>query len=321
MSLSLLLALAIKMAAGLLADRVLGEAKRFHPLVGFGRWAGGVERACRRLFFGTNETGMRLAGLLAWALAVLPWVALALWLRALHPQAHWVVDSMLLYFALGGRSLAEHAQAVATPLAAGDLDAARERVGWIVSRDTRALDAEGVAKAATESVLENGNDAVFGALLWFVLGGGAGVVLFRLANTLDAMWGYRTPRHLHFGWAAARIDDLLNWLPARLTALTYALLGRTRKALECWRTQAPAWDSPNAGPVMAAGAGALGVRLGGAAIYHGREERRPQLGEGRDADVDAIDAAVALVRRGALLWLALCGALGVATTLAGAGGA
>jgi adenosylcobinamide-phosphate synthase len=321
MSLPLLLALAIKMAAGLLADRVFGEAKRFHPLVGFGRWAGGVERACRRLFFGTNETGMRLAGLLAWALAVLPWVALALWLRALHPQAHWVVDSMLLYFALGGRSLAEHAQAVATPLAAGDLDAARERVGWIVSRDTRALDAEGVAKAATESVLENGNDAVFGALLWFVLGGGAGVVLFRLANTLDAMWGYRTPRHLHFGWAAARIDDLLNWLPARLTALTYALLGRTRKALECWRTQAPAWDSPNAGPVMAAGAGALGVRLGGAAIYHGREERRPLLGEGRDADVDAIDAAVALVRRGALLWLALCGALGVATTLAGAGGA
>ena len=321
MSLSLLLVLAIKMAAALLADRVFGEARRFHPLVGFGRWAGWVEQACRRLFFGTNETGMRLAGLLAWALAVLPWVALALWLRALHPQAHWVVDSMLLYFALGGRSLAEHARAVATPLAAGDLDAARERVGWIVSRDTRALDTEGVARAATESVLENGNDAVFGALLWFVLGGGAGVVLFRLANTLDAMWGYRTPRHLHFGWAAARIDDLLGWLPARLTALTYALLGHTRRALACWRTQAPAWDSPNAGPVMAAGAGALGVRLGGAAIYHGREEHRPALGEGRGADVDAIRAAVALVRRGALLWLGLTAALGLATTLMGGGGA
>ena len=318
---SLLLVLTLKMAAGLLADRVFGEARRFHPLVGFGRWAGWVEQACRRLFLGTNETGMRLAGLLAWALAVLPWVALALWLRALHPQAHWVVDSMLLYFALGGRSLAEHALAVATPLAAGDLDAARTRVGWIVSRDTRALDAEGVAKAATESVLENGNDAVFGALLWFVLGGGAGVVLFRLANTLDAMWGYRTPRHLYFGWAAARIDDLLGWLPARLTALTYAWLGDTRRALACWRAQAPAWDSPNAGPVMAAGAGALGVRLGGAATYHGRAEHRPALGEGRGADVDAIRAAVALVRRGALLWLGLTAVLGVATTLAGGGGA
>ena len=321
MSLSLLLVLAVKMAAGLLADRVFGEARRFHPLVGFGRWAGWVEQVCRQLFFGTSETGMRLAGLLAWALAVLPWVALALWLRALHPQAHWVVDSALLYFTLGGRSLAEHAQAVATPLAAGELDAARERVGWIVSRDTHALDTEGVARAATESVLENGNDAVFGALLWFVLGGGAGVVLFRLANTLDAMWGYRTPRHLHFGWAAARIDDLLGWLPARLTALTYALLGHTRRALACWRAQAPAWDSPNAGPVMAAGAGALGVRLGGAAIYHGREEHRPALGEGRGADVDAIRAAVALVRRGALLWLGLTAALGLAATLVGGGGA
>ncbi len=321
MSSSLLLVLTLKMAAGLLADRVCGEARRFHPLVGFGRWAGWVEQACRRLFFGTNETGMRLAGVLAWALAVLPWVALALWLRTLHPLAHWGVDCALLYFALGGRSLAEHALAVATPLAAGNLDAARARVGWIVSRDTRALDAEGVAKAATESVLENGNDAVFGALLWFALGGGAGVVLFRLANTLDAMWGYRTPRHLHFGWAAARIDDLLGWLPARLTALTYALLGHTRTALACWRTQAPRWDSPNAGPVMAAGAGALGVCLGGAAIYHGREERRPLLGEGRGADVDAIRAAVALVRRGALLWLALTAILGVAMTLAGGGGA
>jgi len=321
MSLSLLLVLAVKMAAGLLADRVFGEARRFHPLVGFGRWAGWVEQVCRQLFFGTSETGMRLAGLLAWALAVLPWVALALWLRALHPQAHWVVDSALLYFTLGGRSLAEHAQAVATPLAAGELDAARERVGWIVSRDTRALDTEGVARAATESVLENGNDAVFGALFWFMLAGAPGVVLIRLANTLDAMWGYRTPRHLHFGWAAARIDDLLGWLPARLTALTYALLGHTGRALACWRAQAPAWDSPNAGPVMAAGAGALGVRLGGAAIYHGREEHRPALGEGRGADVDAIRAAVALVRRGALLWLGLTAALGLAATLVGGGGA
>ncbi|MBP8217685.1 MAG: cobalamin biosynthesis protein, partial [Thauera sp.] len=191
---SLLLILALKMAVGLLADRAFGEVRRFHPLVGFGRWAGWVERGWRRLFYGANETGIRLAGVLAWALAVLPWVGIVLWLRGVHPQAHWVVDVGLLYLALGGRSLVEHAQAIAVPLAAGNLDEARTRVGWIVSRDTSALDAEGVAKAATESVLENGNDAVFGALFWFVLGGGAGALLFRLANTLDAMWGYRTPR-------------------------------------------------------------------------------------------------------------------------------
>lgn len=297
---SFALILVAKFAAGLLADRLFGEVRRFHPLVGFGRWARAVEDAVRRIV-GKH----RLAGLLAWALAVLPWVALALIARAAHPLAHWPVDIALLYFSLGGRSLAEHAEAVAAPLAAGNLAAARERVGWIVSRDTRELDPAGVARAGTESVLENGNDAVFGALFWFLLGGGAGVLLFRLANTLDAMWGYRTPRYLRFGWAAARIDDVLNALPARLTALTYALLGNTRRALACWRVQAPAWDSPNAGPVMAAGAGALGVALGGGAIYHGQWEERPPLGEGPAPDAGSLRAAIALVRRGTLLWLAV----------------
>lgn len=310
MLLSLPTVLVLKMAAGLLADRLFGEVRRFHPLVGFGRWARAVEATVRRLF---GE--QRVAGVLAWALAVLPWAALAPWLRGLHPLAHWPVDIVLLYFALGGQSLAEHAEAIAVPLDAGDLDEARRRVGWIVSRDTRALDAEGVARAGTESVLENGNDAVFGALFWFLLGGGVGVLLFRLANTLDAMWGYRTPRYLHFGWAAARIDDLLNAVPSRLTALTYALLGNTRRALACWRAQAPAWDSPNAGPVMAAGAGAIGVALGGAAIYHGKLEQRPPLGEGPPPDARAIRAAVALVRRGVLLWWLVAAAVALAFPL------
>ena len=300
------------MATGLVADRLLGEVRRFHPLVGFGRWAHAVEGATRR-----RVGEHRGAGVLAWALAVLPWVVLALALRAMHPLAHWPIDIALLYFALGGRSLAEHAEAVAAPLDAGDLDTARVRVSWIVSRDTDALDAAGVARAGTESVLENGNDAVFGALFWFVLGGAGGVLLFRLANTLDAMWGYRTPRYLRFGWAAARIDDALNALPARLTALTYAVLGNTRSALHCWRTQAAAWDSPNAGPVMAAGAGAIGVALGGGAIYHGQWEQRPPLGAGRTPDARAIRAAITLVRRGAVLWLAITSALALVMALAG----
>ncbi|WBL64853.1 adenosylcobinamide-phosphate synthase CbiB [Thauera sp. WB-2] len=294
------LVLTCKLAAGVLADRLLGEPRRLHPLVGFGRWAAAVEAAVRRI-----AGDGRLAGVLAWSVAVLPWVGLVLVLRALTPWAHWVVDIALLYFALGARSLAEHAEAIAAPLATGELAQARERVGWIVSRDTASLDATGVAAAGTESVLENGNDAVFGALFWFVVAGGAGALLFRLANTLDASWGYRTPRYLRFGWAAARIDDLLNLVPARLTALTYAVLGRTRSALACWRRQAPAWDSPNAGPVMAAGAGALGVALGGPAVYHGKLEQRPPLGTGAAPDAATIRAAVALVRHGVLLWLGL----------------
>lgn len=294
--------------AGVLLDRLLGEPRRAHPLVAFGRLAGWLQaRANPAARQGSPAT--RVSGLLAWALAVLPPVALAGWLR-LHAGA-WaaVLDVLLLYFALGARSLTEHALAVSRPLAAGDLGAARQRVGWMVSRDTTRLDEAGVARAATESVLENGNDAVFGALFWFFVLGGPGALLFRLSNTLDAMWGYRTPRLRCFGWAAARIDDLLNFVPARLTALSYALCGAgsgaTRRALACWRTQAPAWDSPNAGPVMAAGAGALGLALGGAAIYHGRTEQRPPLGEGASPCAADIERASALVGHAVTLWLVL----------------
>jgi adenosylcobinamide-phosphate synthase len=224
-----------------LLDRLLGEAQRFHPLVGFGNLVATIEKRLNRR--------TRLTGVFSWMIAVLPAAGLAFMLR---PSAPFVIDVLLLYFALGAQSLAEHAEAVAKPLREGRLDEARQRVGWIVSRETSQLDESGVAKAGVESVLENGNDAIFGTLFWFALLGGPGALLFRLANTLDAMWGYRTERFNHFGWAAARIDDGLNWLPARLTALTYALLGQTRNALACWRTQAPGWESPNAGPVMSA---------------------------------------------------------------------
>lgn len=289
---------ALAALAAVLLDRWLGEPRRWHPLVGFGRLADRAERLLRAGAPG-HALGNRLRGLAAWTLLVLPCGALALWL------AHPLLDVLLLWLALGGKSLGEHARAVAAPLAAGDLVAARARVGLIVSRDTTQLDADGVATAAVESVLENGNDAVFGALFWFFLFGGAGALLFRLANTLDAMWGYKDARRLHFGWAAARLDDLLNFIPARLTALTYALLGCTRTALACWRAQAGQWGSPNAGPVMAAGAGALKVGVGGTAIYHGAAEQRPRLGTGVPATVADIPRAVALVERGLWLWLAL----------------
>ena len=298
------MALPLAAVAGVLLDRMFGEVSRWHPLVGFGRLAAGLEQRLNR------GRARRTQGLGAWALAVLPWVALAAWLRG-PGLVGWLLDVGLLYLALGGRSLAEHAERVAADLRSGDLAAAREHVGWIVSRNTSALDSSGVAKACVESTLENGNDAVFGALFWFALLGGPGAVLFRLANTLDAMWGYKTERFLAFGWAAARIDDLLNYVPARLTALSYALCGRTRIALACWRRQAPVWESPNAGPVMSAGAGSLGLALGGPAIYHGQLEERPVLGAGRAAQAEDILRALSLVRRCIMLWLAVLLACGV----------
>jgi adenosylcobinamide-phosphate synthase len=213
--------------------------------------------------------------------------------------------AITLYLALGLRSLGEHAHPVIAALQVADLPAARAAVGRIVSRDTAVLDATQVAAAATESVLENGSDAVFAALFWGVLLGAPGAVLYRLSNTLDAMWGYRTPRYANFGWAAARIDDALNWLPARLTAVTYAALGRTRAAIRCARRQGRGWKSPNAGPVMAAGAGALHVQLGGPAPYHGHWQARPPLGEGAAATANSVQRALRLVRAGVALWLLL----------------
>ena len=287
----------IAMAAVAL-DWLVGEPRRFHPLVGFGRLAQACEYRCRS----PGNSSPRLQrwwGVVALTLLIVPFVAVIALLSAV-PKFGLFVDILALYFALGHRSLHDHARPVARALRANDEPEARRRVSLMVSRDSAALDIE---NAATESVLENGNDGVFGALFWFAVAGGAGAVLYRLANTLDAMWGYRNERYLYFGWAAARFDDVLNYIPARLTALTYAVLGHTRLALHCWRAQAPAWDSPNAGPVMAAGAGALGVSLGGPACYEGEWHDRPPLGAGRKPTADDIERALKLVRYGVVLWL------------------
>ncbi len=304
---------ALALVTGLALDLALGEARRWHPLVGFGRWAQVLERRLNRAA-GPGDgrqgglAGSRPVGLLAWMAAVLPpvlvftgvslaasasgWLALA-----------WLLDAVVLYLALGARSLFDHVRPVAVSLVRGDLPAARGAVQRVVTRDCSTLDEAGVAGAAVETTLENGNDAVFGTLFWFAVAGGTGALVYRLANTLDAMWGYRTERFLRFGWAAARIDDALNWVPARLTAASYALSGRTVQALQCWRSQAPAWDSPNAGPVMAAGAGALALRLGGEATYHGRVEHRPPLGAGETPKAADVDRALVLVARSLLVWL------------------
>lgn len=281
--------------AALLLDRLLGDPRRWHPLAGFGQVAMWLER---RIY-----APQRLRGALAVMLLLVAPATVAAQLAAL-PVAGPLFSVLILYFTLGQRSLAEHAQRVADALHGGDLALAREQVGMLVSRDTAAMLPADVARAGVESVLENGNDAVFGALFWFIVAGAPGALLYRLANTLDAMWGYRNLRYRYFGWAAARFDDLLNLIPARLTALTYAALGHAGQALACWRSQARHWDSPNAGPVMAAGAGSLGVSLGGPASYHGQLEVRPSLGNGPDATAADIERALALVRRGVGVWLA-----------------
>lgn len=283
--------------AAVALDYWLGEPRRYHPLVGFGNLAHWVEAQLNPESRQALSI-QRFAGIFGVALLLIPFATLAFWLCKLSP----LVDVLLLTFAIGHKSLHQHARAVSTALQAGNEEEARKAASYMVSRDSAALEP---VPATVESVLENGNDGVFGALFWFLLAGGTGALIFRLANTLDAMWGYKNPRFLYFGWAAARLDDVLDYIPARLTALTYALLGKTRIALHCWHTQAPVWDSPNAGPVMAAGAGALGIKLGGAACYQGEWHDRPTLGAGKAAEPADIGRALTLVRHGVYLWLGL----------------
>jgi len=301
----------------LVLDLLLGEAKRYHPLVGFGSLVLRVERTFNRRQ-NDHKTIGRCMGSFAYLLLVAP-IVLFSWVLELYFNDHVLIQILfcawVLYIAIGWQSLLQHANAISIPLQLGDLNGARQAVGMIVSRDTASLEEADIASAATESVLENGADAIFSAIFWFVIAGVPGVVLYRLSNTLDAMWGYKTARFLYFGWCAARVDDVLNFIPARLTAASYAILGNTRLAIQCWKAQGRSWKSPNAGPVMAAGAGALSVSLGGAAPYHGEWQTRPQLGplpEERikgerqyKATANSIEQACALVNKTVVLWLVI----------------
>ena len=300
--------------AAALLDGLLGEPSHWHPLVGFGRFAQRLEEWLNPSAISRPAENAAARGYFGGVIAVLTAVTppvLVLW--ALDRYTHFapLLAIGILYLVIGHRSLHEHANSVERALRRGDLAEARRRVGAIVSRDTSDMDLHRIAGATVESLLENGNDALFGALFWFLLAGVPGALTYRLINTLDAMWGYRTDRYRQFGWAAARLDDVMNFLPARLTALSYAVVGHAATALRCWRLQAPAWDSPNAGPVMASGAGALQVRLGGGAFYHGRWRERSDLGEGRPVEIGDISRARRLVLRALLLWIGVAALIGL----------
>ena len=252
--------------------------------------------------------------------------AVALGIIALAAGAGWAVQAALLTLSVGwlgtalvavaawplvaARSLHDHVAAVARPLAAGDIGAARAAVAMIVGRDPQALDPAGIARAATESLAENASDGVIAPLVWGLALGLPGIAAYKAINTLDSMIGHRTPRHEAFGWAAARIDDAANLIPARLTGGLFALAsGRPRAAWACVMRDAPRHRSPNAGWPEAAMAGALNVRLSGPRVYGDRISAEPWINAAaRDPEAADLGRALAVYRRAmALAALLLAG--------------
>jgi len=274
-------------ALGFVADRALGDPARLHPVAGFGTVAAWAERRMWR-------AGRVVGAVYAAALVVAAWVATAVLVRRLPASA-----CAVLWVTLGGRSLERAALELQAALDAGDLARARAVAPTLVGRDPSALGADELTRAAIESVAENTSDAVVAPLVWMAVFGPAGAAAYRAINTLDAMVGHRDERHLRFGWAAARLDDAANWLPARVTALLAVALsgGRRRQAWRAAFSDGARHPSPNAGRAEGAFAGALGVRLGGVNRYaHGLEER-PQLGDGAAPRSGDIARAAALARR------------------------
>ncbi|MGY1671205.1 cobalamin biosynthesis protein [Geodermatophilus sp. SYSU D00710] len=292
---------ALGLALGAGADLLLADPARRHPVAGFGSLAAALER---RLWRESRAAGAGHAAVLVAAAAGLG-TAVDRATRD-RPAARTAAVALATWTVLGGTSLGRAAGAVAGALEAGDLPAARALLPTLAGRDPSALDAGELARATVESVAENTSDAAVAPLVWGALAGLPGLLGYRAVNTLDAMVGHRSPRYALFGWAAARADDVANWLPARLTAaLTVAVAplagGSPRGALRVWRRDGAAHPSPNAGRCEAAAAGALGLRLGGRNVYGSRVEDRPVLGDGRAPDSDDVARAVRLSRA---VWLA-----------------
>lgn len=300
---------------GFVADALVGDPRRGHPVAGFGRCATRLESITYR---DSRIVGAAHAAVLVAALTAAGSVAQRRLCRTRRTGAAVVLTAAATWVTLGGTTLTRTGTTMADLLEAGDIDGARALLPALCGRDPAVLDAGGLTRAACESVAENTADAQVAPLVWAALGGMPAALAYRAINTLDAMIGHRSPRYARFGWAAARSDDVANYLPARLTgvlAMACAPLvgGSAVSAARAWHRDAARHPSPNAGVAEAAFAGALGVRLGGPTQYRHQLEIRPSLGDGPAPDVDDLRRAVRLSR------MVQVSALGVALAISGVG--
>ena len=284
----------------LLLEWLLGDpSNRWHPVAWFGSWAGRLERSF--------HADSRLRGCCLWIAALLPPLALIVVIHSALPST-WrlLFDALALWCCLGWCTLSRRVHCV---IAAGDVVSAREAGGHLVSRDVQAMKIVDARRAALESMVENASDAVVASLFWFLVLGMPGAVAHRMINTLDAMWGYRNPRYARFGWFAARMDDIVNWVPARITAVALLILAGRVRDWHMLIVQARTHASPNAGWPEAALALAAGIRLGGPVMREGRLDVRPDYGPllAREPDECASRVAASMVNR-TLLVIALLAA-------------
>nr|WP_042189804.1 cobalamin biosynthesis protein [Kibdelosporangium sp. MJ126-NF4]CEL18888.1 Adenosylcobinamide-phosphate synthase [Kibdelosporangium sp. MJ126-NF4]CTQ95308.1 Adenosylcobinamide-phosphate synthase (EC 6.3.1.10) [Kibdelosporangium sp. MJ126-NF4] len=287
---------AVGLLLGVVADGVFGDPRRRHPVAGFGAVAQRLEKL---VYQDRKLPGVVYTGILAGSAVAVGVAAERLGRR--HPLLRVLTTATATWIALGGKSLATEGTSMGRELDSGDIDAARKRLPSLCGRDPQALDATALARATVESVAENTSDAVVAPLFWGALFGVPGLLGYRAINTMDAMVGHRSPRYRNFGWASARLDDVVNLVPARAAAaLTVAgapvVGGSAQGAWHAWQRDATAHPSPNAGRVEAAFAGALEIRLGGRTVYSYGVEERPVLGTGRSPDAGHVTRAVELSR-------------------------
>ncbi len=279
---------------GYLADLLVDDPKRGHPVAGFGAAASALERVTYR---DSRIAGAAHFGVLVGATGM---AGVALQRVGGRRGSLWPVAAAT-WVSLGGTSLTRTGWAMSELLGRSDIEAARQRLPSLCGRDPALLDTAGLTRAAVESVAENTSDAHVTPLLWAVVGGAPAVLCYRAVNTLDSMIGHRSKHYVRFGWAAARLDDVANYIGARVTAALVVICapllgGSPARALRAWRRDAAQHPSPNAGVVEAAFAGALGVRLGGPTQYHYGLQIRPSLGEGPAPSVADLRRAVLLSR-------------------------
>jgi len=270
-----------------------------HPVTWLGKLISHMDKSLNRMEW--HPPTRRLMGLLTAAFIILICIVSGQIIQNAVGQGilGFLISFLLAWPLLASRSLYSHVKDVAQPLELMDLRSAREAVSMIVGRDPKQLDTAGVGRAAIESLAENTSDGVVAPIFWGLIFGLPGILAYKAINTMDSMIGYKTPKHLDFGWAAARIDDLANWVPARLTGLIIAMMsGTPNTALQTIRRDAGKHRSPNAGWPESAMAAALGVRLSGPRSYHDKQTNDPWLyAEGRDVEGSDVTRALAVFKR------------------------